>query len=302
MFIDKYRNSLIIAVVLLTISAGLWYFLSRDDGGMGMTMTAEEYASYDIYGFDYGQSEDEIYPMLEALLDKNHFDLSLALENHDIYVDKNMDDFSSVAKHLSEDQIIREIGYSEVRDEKNQGLNSYWIGYLDKSGNRVSITYYKNGIVNKTVGFIEEGKIVTVSNQLTKDVILMDLKKDNPMFFTESWQAIADKEFVSVDEWAGSGLYFRQVGNQGYCTMMIYGSGVRIMTHFTTPVAINEDGTIRMTLPENLSTGTLSEVEGDPVMVEVVLSLTGESIAFGRLNYTYDSEAHTYDYILEMTE
>lgn len=295
---NKRKVVLIMSILLITLLIGslLWRFVSPKADRLGEAISMEAYKSYDTYGFPYDQDELEVFDMLDEILDKTHFEKTLKTENHTIYVTTYEDDIDLISSMLRPAEVIRQIAYSEATDSQGDLFRSYWVDYRDRDRNRVMIEYYSNGRARKTIGYVKEDLVVTVDNQLTKDTYSVDIVDENPLFYTEAWSMVADKEYANYDSFAGSGLYFHQLSNDAYCTLMIYGSGVQVVTAYTSQLTVGNDGTWTIKLPKKLSTGVLED--SDKVnLVKVSIDVGEDTVSIGDRVFTYEAEAHNYDFI-----
>ncbi len=131
--------------------------------------------------------------------------------------------------------------------------------------------------------------------------ILIGCSQENTINTIESdtWKSVANKEWSNLDVWAGSGLYFHEEEGIAYCTFMIYGSGVRVAGHYTSIADVNEEGTILISLPQDMSTGYLSDIDTENVeLVEVELVVGDNSIMFGNYEFEVHEGFNNYEYIM----
>jgi len=131
-------------------------------------------------------------------------------------------------------------------------------------------------------------------------VILMGCSKENTLSTIESdtWKRVVNKEWSNLDVWAGSGLYFHDDDGIAYCTFMIYGSGVNVAWYYTAIANVNEEGKILISVPQDISTGYLSDKDSEnKELVEVELSVGDNSITFGDHDFEVQEGVNNYEYI-----
>jgi hypothetical protein len=131
-------------------------------------------------------------------------------------------------------------------------------------------------------------------------LVLIGCSEENTTNTIESdtWKSVVNKEWSNLDVWAGSGLYFHEEDGVAYCTFMIYGSGVRVAGYYKSIANVNEEGRILISLPQNMSTGYLSEVDtAKAELVEVELSVRDNSITLGDYEFKVHEGFNNYEYI-----
>lgn len=126
---------------------------------------------------------------------------------------------------------------------------------------------------------------------LTLFLIGCNNQKTNKTIESTTWKQIVNKEWSNLDIWAGSGFNFYEEDNIGYCVFMVYGSGVPVMYDYTSTATIQEDGVILITVPENIQSGYIQDVENETnKLVEVKLKFENNIIKLGDKEFAATSE------------
>ena len=114
---------------------------------------------------------------------------------------------------------------------------------------------------------------------------------------SETWKSVVDQEWST----GGSGFYFHEEDGLANCTYMIYGSGVRVARYYESTVEINDEGSIVISLPEQMSSPEFRDIE-NANLVEAILSIENNAIIFEDYRFEVHDGVNNYQYILDVTE
>lgn len=297
----RNRKNLCRVIALIAfIVAAVWalIYFTRNKDGINLPITEGEYHTYDDYGLSFTE-EASVYETLGQLLPIDLFEPSLEVESRKSYVYSDIGEYRRYKTLLSKAFLIRTIGYVESLENGVIVNRSYIIDYIDKSGDRIFLEYFEDGKVIKTIADVEDGRIVAVSNHLVKDILYTKLLDENALFHSEKWQAIEGKEFMSYDSWAGSAIYFQRIGNYGYATFMIYGSGIAVISHHTSIVTMDENGLLHVEVPA-IYTQATKPYDDKTEMIDIELIVDSGQIKIGEALCNAQDEVWGYKMLQEM--
>lgn len=119
---------------------------------------------------------------------------------------------------------------------------------------------------------------------------------------SSTWQSVTNTEFCNLDVWCGSGLYFYEKDNIPYCTYMIYGSGVYVAYHYTTPITITSEGIIDLVFPEKIQTAYLNDEPDLEKPIDIQLIVQDQEIIWGNHIFTIGPYQNSFEHILNWDE
>lgn len=135
------------------------------------------------------------------------------------------------------------------------------------------------------------------SDDSNKDTTITNIGDSN------TWNKVANKEWSNFDFPAGSGLYFHEEDGIAYCTVMVYGSGVRVAGYHKAVVNLEEENKLLISIPNKTAAVYLSNINIERVaLVEVELNVEKNSIKFGDYEFQVHQGISNYKYIGEQVK
>ncbi len=167
------KSMTLIGSSILVLLFCFWRLILYNPEMSDCELTLEDYTTYDSYGIVYLKNEAEIYELLKNKLTLDKFELVLETETTDMFTTRDVDVHAYINERLADCCILKEVGYQINHNGQHGTLESYYISYENNQSIRIILSYYSDGRVHKTIVYPQEGKVVSVTNDLKKSVKYM---------------------------------------------------------------------------------------------------------------------------------